>query len=90
VLQFDPKTGHLLRAELSQGKKLVARVSYDKYEAVEDQEKVVLPREILFEKPLEKADLLIKVVGDLDINTSPDPSVFQLSAPDGFTVFPLE
>lgn len=89
VLHFDTKTGYLVRATQLQGKKVVARISYENYEAVEGVDGVVLPREIFFEKPLEKSDLKIKVVGDIDVNTSPDPEVFTLQPPAGATVIPV-
>jgi outer membrane lipoprotein-sorting protein len=84
-LRFDADNFQLQSSTLTQGGKVEFKITYDGYEKVEGT-KATLPRIIFFEKPSEKSDLKIKVVGDLEINQTISPEALTLAPPNGIEI----
>ena len=82
VLRFDAQSYQLLSSTLSQNGAVQVKITYEGYEAIEGT-KAVLPRVIFFEKPAEKSDLKIKVVGDLEVNQAISQEALTLTPPNG-------
>lgn len=82
VVHFDSQSYQLLSSTLSQNGAVEVKITYEGYEAIEGT-KAVLPRIIFFEKPAEKSDLKVKVVGDIEINQAISKEALTLNAPGG-------
>jgi hypothetical protein len=81
-LHFDSQSYQLLSSMLSLKGAIEFKITYQGYEKIEGSS-AVLPRVILFEKPAEKSDLKIKVVGDLELNQPISKESLTLAAPTG-------
>jgi outer membrane lipoprotein-sorting protein len=84
-LRFDSESFELRSSMLKQNGVITFKITYEGYEKVEGT-KATLPRVIFFEKPAEKSDLKIKVVGDLEINTPISPEAMTLTPPNGVQI----
>jgi Domain of unknown function (DUF4292) len=81
-LHFDSQSYQLLSSMLSVKGAIEFKITYQGYEKIEGSS-AVLPRVIFFEKPAEKSDLKIKVVGDLELNQPISKESLTLTAPTG-------
>lgn len=86
ILRYEGSHFLLTESTLTEGGEVIYRISYKRYQPVEGIEGAFLPHEIFFEKPREKADVKLRVVGELNINGELDPSHFTLSPSPGMQV----
>jgi outer membrane lipoprotein-sorting protein len=89
TVRYDATSLQLKTSTLMDGEAVVFRITYDKYKPVDGLEGVSLPREIYFEKPQEKSDLLVKIQEGAEANGEVNAEAFTLTPPDGVEILDL-